>query len=373
MPQYNLFSVSLISAGLALFYSTSLRSLGTRQSSLPGFIGSFLRAPRFMAPRISKDQGFSYIAETDVDTVDSSTGVSPFVMLEDGVPLPMRAAHHPIKFDVQAVREQGQGRYIHRGRRVFFSPRDNAGGLVRQYLLLETLTLDRGKIDRLLALTKQRDTFGNIGAWLLSKLLVYADDMLTVGKIDSGDPAALMLQDVRINLDHYSLGRLQADRAAIRWTKQADRIWHQVTLELRDLTGQGLPANAWLTCRLGFTASNAVRLEQLALGHGGTTWLHGQLDWSDDHLQGGEISCINLAPLRQSLETACGGPELLRSWISSFTRAISSGDLPLGCRLDAETAETLVAAFSPESDVQSMVLRLARTEHGIAVSTGEAA
>lgn len=375
MSSHNLFSVSLISAGLALFYSTSLRDLPSRQRVLPAFIGSFIRAPRFLAPRLSRDQGYSYVAETDVDSIDSFSGASPFVVLEDGKPLkrPFGPSPPDGKIALKAVREKGEGRYIHSGRRIFFSPSDNGDPTARKYLLLETLTLDPGKLKALLALHEQRDAMGNDGAWLLAKLQVYAGDMLTIGGTDGSDPTSITLRDIRIDLERWGLARLQAGHGSIRWIMRAGATWQRVTLELRDLVGVGLPADAWLTCVLGFTGRNDIRLEQLVLGHGATTWLRGQLDWSDDRLEAGDIACIDITPLRRALDDACGGPEMQRSWITSFINAIRSGDLPLGGQLEAGAATALIRAFSPDGADKALALRLTRRETGIAVSVGEMA
>lgn len=379
MPQYNLFSVGLISAGLALFYTTSLSGLATRMRVLPGFIGSFVRAPRFVAPsKIGKDQGFCYIAEVDVDTVDVRGGVSPFVVLENNKPLPgfppnpRQPADKP---SLQNVREHGKGRHIHIGRHIFFSPKDNADPSGRTYLLLETLTLDTEKVQALLAVSKLRDAMENVGAWLLTKLQIYAGGMLRVGQIDMSVPTALTLQDVHLDLERYGLSRLQIRDATIRWTAAADTAWNHVTFALRGLLAAGLPEAAWLTGRIGYTDDYRIRLEQLAVGHGETTWLRGHLDWAENGLQGGEIACANLAPLRQGLSDACGGADMQRSWVTSFIDAIRSGDLPLGAALDADAAATLTAAFSPEGDARALTLRLTRAGDRISVSvpdSGEA-
>lgn len=374
MSSHNLFSVGLISAGLALFYSTSLRDLPTRKHLLPTFIGSFIRAPRFHAPRLKRDQGFCYIAQTDVAVLDSFSGTSPLVVVEDGKPLKRPFSPKPPsgKAAVQAVREQGMGRYIHIGQQVFFSPNDNDDPAGRKYLLLETLTQDAGKLKALLVLDQQREAMGNDGAWLLAKLQIYAGDMLTIGGIDGSDPTSVAAQDISIDLERWGLARLQAGQGTIRWSMQAEATWHRVTLELRGLAGAGLPADAWLTCGLAFNGQNDIRLEQLALGHGAVTWLQGRLDWSDDGLDAGEITCIDVTPLRQALDDACGGPELQRSWITSFIGAISSGDLPLGASLESKAAAALIGAFSPDGADKALTLRLTRGDTGIAVSAGAA-
>jgi hypothetical protein len=375
VPQYNLFSISLISAGLALFYATSLRGLETRLSSLPGFIGSFIRAPRFVPPvKMRRGQGFGYIADLDVDTIDMRGGVSPFVVLEDGKPLmgfpvsPARPADQP---SVQNVFNHGNGRYIHIGRQIVFSPSDNASQGERKYLLLETLTKDAEKLQRLLALNAQREAVGNIGAWLLAKLQIYAGDMLRTGQIDASLPTALTLQDVQIDLERYGLFQLQGRSATIRWTAAPDAAWNHVDIELRGLAAAGLSEDAWLVARIAYSADCRIRLEQLALGYGGKTWLRGHLDWAEDGLQGGEIACADLAPLRQGLSDACGGTDMQRRWIASFIDAIRSGDLPLGATLDADATETLTAAFSPEGDARALTLRLTRAGDRMSVSVSD--
>lgn len=380
MSSHNGFSVSLISAGLALFYSTSLRTLPTRRRLLPAFIGSFLRAPRFIAPRLSRDQGFGYIAEADVDTTDSPAGFSPFVLLENGRPLtqPFRNLPGANKIDVQAVREQGEGRYIHIGRRIFFSPSDNGDPAGRKYLLLETLTLDSAKVKTLLALAQQRadqsnPVLGNAGAWLLAKLQVYAGDMLAIGETDASDATAVMLKDLRVDLTGYGLARLQAERATLRWTMHAAARWHRVTMDLRGLTGDGVPAGAWLTCVLGFTLENEIRLEAMECGQDETTWLRSRLDWSEDGLAAGEIACADVTPLRLALTEACGTADRQRSWIASFIGAIRSGELPLVGQLDETTAARLIEALSPDGAVTALTLRLTREGASVAISAGDAA
>lgn len=376
MPQYNLFSIGLISAGLALFYTTSLSGLATRQRVLPLFIGNFLRAPRFVPPaKLGRDQGLSYIAEVDVDTIDGRLGTSPFMVLEDGKPLPPFPSN-PKKPADQAtlynVRTYGRGRHIHIGRQIFFSTLDNADPAKanRKYLLLETLTFDSKKLQALLALNERRAEFGNIGAWLLAKLQIYAGPMLAVGKIEASGPAALDLHDIRIDLSQYGLPPLQADSVEIRWTDTAGQAWNQVTFDLHGLAAAGLPVGAWMTGRLGFSADCRLRLESMELGQTAVPWLQCRLDWSeqDGLLRGGEIACTDITPLRRDLGDACGGAAMQKTWIAAFCDAMRNGELPLGGRLDDETAETLVKAFSPDGTQRGLMLRLTREIDGITIT-----
>lgn len=377
MPQYNLFSISLISAGLALFYTTSLSGLSTRMSSLPGFIGSFIRAPRFVPPvKMGRGQGFSYVAELDVDTIDIRGGVSPFVVLEDGKPLagfPVTPLRPEDKANLKNVCNHGKGRYVHVGRQIIFSPSDNADQGSRQYLLLETLTRDTEKLRALLAVNKQRDTADNIGAWLLAKLQIYAGDLLTIGQTDATAPAAITLNDVQVNLEQYGLFQVRSRDAAIRWTADPQAAWNHVTFELRGLEAAGLPGDSWITCRLAYSKDCRVRLEQLDLGQGAATWLRSSLNWSEDRLEAGEIACTDVTPLRLALTDACGGADMQRNWITSFIDAIRSGDLPLGGRLEAAAAAMLIGAFSPDGAARALTLRLTHDGSGIAISAGEAA
>lgn len=373
MPPYNSFSIGLISAGLALFYTTSLSSLATRQRVLPLFIGSFLRAPRFVPPvKFGRDQGFSYIAEADVDTIDARLGVSPFMVLEDGKPLPGFPVN-PKKPADQAtldnVRTHGKGRHLHIGRQIFFSTRDNADPAKadRKYLLLETLTFDSKKLQALLALNERHAEMGNIGAWLLAKLQIYAGPMLAMSRIEAPGPTALALHDIRIDLSQYGLPPLQADSAEIHWTQTPGQAWNQITFDMRGMAATGLPEGAGLTCRLGFSADCRIRLETMELGQAALAWLRCRLDWHDQNgLLGGEIACTDITPLRLNLGDACGGADMQKAWIISFCNAIRSGELSFGGRLDDETAEILVKAFSPDGTQRGLTLRL--THDGDAIS-----
>ncbi|MFN4275923.1 MAG: hypothetical protein ACK4FJ_06450 [Ferrovibrio sp.] len=347
--------------------------MATRQRVLPLFIGSFLRAPRFVSPvKSSRDQGFSYIVEVDVDTIDERLGVSPFMVLEDGKPLP-RFPVQPEKRADEAtlynVRTYGEGRHIHIGRHIFFSTLDNADPAKagRKYILLETLTFNTNMIQALLALNERRTEMGNIGAWLLAKLQIYAGPILTVGKIDVPGPTTLRLRDIRIDLSRYGLPPLQAESATIHWAQAPGQAWNHVAFDLHGLTGAGLPEAAWLTCRLGFSTDYRIRLDHLELGRAALSWLRCHLDWNDqDGLQGGEIACADIAPLRRDLGDACGGVDMQKAWITSFCKAIRSGELSFGARLDDETTETLINAFSPDGTQRGLTLRL--THDGDAIT-----
>lgn len=75
-----------------------------------------------------------------------------------------------------------------------------------------------------------------------------------------------------------------------------------------------------------------------------------------------------MTPLRQALTDACGGAAVQRDWITSFIGAIRSGDLPLGAIPDAETAATLITAFSPDGSISALTLRLSRMADVVTVS-----
>jgi hypothetical protein len=376
VPQYNLFSIGLISAGLALFYTTSLSSLATRQHVLPLFIGSFLRAPRFVpSAKFSRDQGLSYIAELDVDTIDARLGVSPFMVLEDGRPLP-RFPFNPEKPADNAtlynVRTYGKGRHIHIGRRIFFSALGEVDPTkaVRKYHLLETLTFDSKKLQALLALNERRAEMTNFGAWLLAKLQVYAGLMLTIDRIETPELTALGLHGIRVDLSQYGLPPLQAESITIRWTQTPGQTWNYIRFDLQGLAAAGLPDGAWMTCSLGFNADCRIRLESLELGQVAVPWLRCRLDWLEEEglLQAGEIACADITPLRRDLGDACGGTDMQKTWIAAFCDAVRTGELPLGGRLEDETAETLVKAFSPGGTQRGLTLRLTREGDGITIT-----
>jgi hypothetical protein len=148
------------------------------------------------------------------------------------------------------------------------------------------------------------------------------------------------------------------------------QVWSHVAFDLRGLAAAGLPQGTWMTCRLGFSADCHIRLETMELGHGVSSWLRCRLDWheQDGFLLGGEIACADITSLRRDLGGACGGADMQKTWITSFCDAMRSGELPLGGRLDDETADTLIKAFSPDGTQRELVLRLTREGDAIAIT-----
>lgn len=382
MAKYNLFSVGLITTALSLFYATSLIGRGNRISGLPKLIGTFIRAPRTtVITSIAHDQGHAYVAEINLDTTDRQTGVSPFMVLENGVPLkpfPHVAVTQADTVGVGNIRTHGGGRHLHHAPFIIFSPSDNADLRQvppRKYELLETLTSDPTKIEALNNLNTLRDSLPNPGFWMMAKLQVYAGAILQVERIEATGHMDVNLYKPRVDLEIYGLPVVKADRVAINWTADASQPWNRIEAEIHNVAAEGLPANSRMRLVLGYTAKYRLRLEALELTAGDKTWLHIALDWQDDRLQTGKIHCADVAPLRSALADACGGIDMQQQWITSFIAAIRKGDLSFGAPMDAATGDALVAAFSPDGTTGALTLRLTRDGDTVvmAITAGEAA
>jgi hypothetical protein len=100
-----------------------------------GFLGAFLRPRwRLSLGRIEPETGFCYTARVWPWIMSDLNGASGLELYEDGVKLPHGHAPH------DAIRELGQGRYSHWGRRVYFAASDNSDPRSngRRYRLMES-------------------------------------------------------------------------------------------------------------------------------------------------------------------------------------------------------------------------------------------
>ena len=99
------------------------------------FLGAFLR-PRWRVSlsRIEPETGFCYTARVWPWIMSDLNGASGLELYEDGVKLPIGHAPH------DAIRELGQGRYSHWGRRIYFAASDNSDPRSngRRYRLVES-------------------------------------------------------------------------------------------------------------------------------------------------------------------------------------------------------------------------------------------
>ena len=99
------------------------------------FFGAFLRPRwRLSLSRIEPETGFCYTARVWPWIMSDLSGASGLELYEDGVKLPIGHAPH------DAIRELGQGRYSHWGRRVYFAASDNSDPRRngRRYRLVES-------------------------------------------------------------------------------------------------------------------------------------------------------------------------------------------------------------------------------------------
>jgi hypothetical protein len=96
--------------------------------------GAFLRPRwRIRVRRIEPESGFCYVAPVPVWITSDYHGASGLELYEDDILLAQGHAPH------DAIRQLGQGRYSHWGRRIYFSASDNSDPRAngRRYRLVE--------------------------------------------------------------------------------------------------------------------------------------------------------------------------------------------------------------------------------------------
>jgi hypothetical protein len=127
----NVFLVTLYMLG-ALVVLLARRRIGS--VGLARWLASFLRPSIKMQLRdVEHESGYCFTAKCSRLASSDAEGVSPFVLLEDGRPLPIGHCGH------SEIRSLGAGRYSHWKDRIYFSTSDNSDPAVngRQYVAVE--------------------------------------------------------------------------------------------------------------------------------------------------------------------------------------------------------------------------------------------
>ncbi len=351
MTDRNIFSILLCSSALTVFFLTTIRRQSKFGGGLPLLLQSFIRAPRIGRVESATRFGtYGYATQLKTRFLNATVGRSVFLLLEDDVLLP-----HPRALSGQEVAKTGGGRYLHVENTIFFSPSDNvmADRPIRDYKLIETLTEDMKKVSALRGLNKQRTGTGNFGLWLLAKLQVYLGAALQIGTAVPEASGGFHLSEVGIDCRPLGFGEILAKHIAVQWSGP-ENDWYRIEIQADAVTAPWLAGPAHIEMTVGCTADCHLRLERAILRGGDQVWADMSLSWSAAGLTSAALHLSDLASIRAGMSEACGTAAEYQTWLTGFVAALRDGDIPLGCRIDADAAAILIATLAPAATVAGL-------------------
>jgi len=346
------FSVAFCSAWLAVYYRSVLAGSRRNAGALGMLARTFARAPRWIPVRAAAHHGgHCYVIALDEDFLCDRRGRSVLRLYENGVALPA-----PHTLDVDEIVARGAGRTLHVGRRMYFSPSDNAplDRNPRTYAILETLTDDPARIQAMLELNAQLPLRSNRAAWAYDKALLLLQGRLEAsGSVQSG-ASGITVYAPALDLRDLGLGQAGAARATIDIEPAEGGLRLAAHLEEARLDALDSSADIRLSASTG--ADGSLRAASFdARFDGGEV----SLQWNDDLLTRGRAKLGGLARARAALTEACGGDEACERWLHGFLAALRGG-LLTGVELDAACEAAVLEALLPGSARAEMELRLER-------------
>lgn len=359
-----LFPLLFISGWLMAFYARVLQGQRPDRGALPLLLKSWWLGPRVVPFSGMQRAGVhSYAFALEEDFCCDEKGRSTLMLLEDGKPLP-----YPHTTAVKSISSQGLGRWVHIGRKIFFSPGDNAdlAKTPRQYLLVDGLGSNPEIFDALSKLAKLRPSFANPAAYALAKLQLCLGKRLKLGGMREIDARHLAVDELSLALAGVFLPDLSLTRVALAVEAEAatSRLhatlegvrWGALRLDSLDLALEIDPDYRPRLTALTATAQGEIVME-LA-----TTWQDGE--WQDATLK-----LARLTAPRRELATACGGPDACVRWLDGFLADLATGALAMGLALSDESVADLRAAWAPDGDADTLTLDLARSGTSLRLAT----
>lgn len=208
-----LFPLLFVSGWLLAFYQRTLKDNRRDKGAFPLLLKSWWLGPRAIPLGGAQRSGpHAYTVTLDEDFCSDEMGRTTLLLLEDGKPLPL-----PHATSIKKIAREGQGRWVLVGRKLIFSPSDNAdlAQTPHQYHLIDGLGTNPALFGPLSKLAQLRATFRNPAAYALAKLQLTLGKRLAVGKAREVDERNLLVEDLRLDLAAAFLPDLSAGRLAL--------------------------------------------------------------------------------------------------------------------------------------------------------------
>lgn len=360
MANRPLFPLFFVSGLLLAYYQRALKAHRADRGALGLLLKSWWQGPRALpVAGLQRAGGHSYSLSLDEDFCSDEMGHTTLMLLEDGRPLPLAHSN-----SVKKIASQGLGRWVHVGRKIFFSPSDNAdlGQTAHQYHLIDGLGSRPEIFGALSKLAQLKSSFRNPAAYALAKLQLVLGSRLTLASSREPDDRRLDVRDIRLDLAAAGLPTLVVESLAIQLAEMPGAWRIEATLG-------GITFGDWaldsLVLDLDITPACQISLVGLEARHQDQTLLSWQGGRPDEGGAAGRLLVHALAPLREALAQTCGGPDGARRWLVGFLADLDENRLELGLRAEGNALATLMGALLGEACPGWLELVFRQTEHGM--------
>jgi len=337
MADRPLFPPLFVSGLLLAYYQRALKPRRKDKGSLPLLLKSFWLGPRAIPiTHLQRASTSSYTLLLDEDFPTDETGRTTLLLLEDGRPLPL-----PHTTSIKEIASQGQGRWVHIGRKIFFAPSDNAdlAKTPHQYHLIDGLGGNPDIFGALSKLAQIKSTFRNPAAYALAKLQLILGKGLSLGRNVETDPRRLTLENLNLDLAAAALPDLAVERIDLELEPEGETRCFRAKLAGLDWGEFHLDE---LDLELAIDADYRPGLRAFSARRGGATLATLSTAWSGPAWQSARLTLNALEGLRAELADACGGKEAAGSWLESFLDDLAANAPALGLTFgEAEKARLL--------------------------------
>ncbi len=347
-----LFPLFLVSGALLGFYDRVLKPRRNDRGALALLLKSWWTGPRALPlSGLQRASPLSYSLTLEEDFCSDEMGRTTLLLLEDGRPLPL-----PHCTSVKKIASQGQGRWVHVGRKLFFAPSDNADLAQKphQYHLIDGLGGNPELFGALSKLAQLKATFPNPAAYALAKLQLMLGKALALGSQKIPDSRRLELTEVRLGLAAAGLPELTAARVAVT-LEQAGGTW-RVRADLADATWGPLALDQ-LGLALTLAQPFQPRLTGLEAFAGGRRLLSWRSESRDGCWTGARLELACLDALVRELAACCGGGDAARTWLGGLLADLDT--LGLAVSLDPADRQGLLDALAGPAAPPTLTMNFA--------------
>lgn len=355
-----LFPLLLVSGALLAFYDRVLKPRRNDRGALALLLKSWWTGPRALPlTGLQRASALSYSLTLEEDFCSDEMGRTTLLLLEDGRPLPL-----PHCTSVKKIASQGQGRWVHVGRKIFFAPSDNAdlGQKPHQYHLIDGLGGNPDLFGALSKLVQLKATFPNPAAYALAKLQLMLGPRLAVGAQKALDARRLELANLRLDLSAAGLPDLTATRMTVE-LQQDGETWH-IRAELTGVVLGALTLDS-LGLAVALDHPYQPRLVGLDAVGDGRQWVAWRSDSRDCEWRGARLELACLDSLHRGLAACCGGSDGARAWLAGFLAGLEA--LDLGVNLDPADRQGLLDVLAGAADESPLTMSFAPEDARIRV------
>ncbi len=322
--------------------------------AFPKLLKAFNEGPSYWPiDEIQHHAGHCYVAVISDEFVSDLQGRSILMVLENGNSLPLANTRN-----LDEIINKGNGRYLHVGDKLFFSPSDNASTevvLSRKYGVLETLVNDQKRIESLMAVNNNESLNNNPALRIVEKLMIYFQDNIQFGGVADLGANNYSFRHVKLDLSQWYLAQWEINKLDIHHSHVLGETL--ATLKIQDLHIEGVDENFQLDIKIKIDDAYQLIPVSAKVNMNKVSILNVNFSWKSKALKSLVVQSGDVPLMLKQLIASVGGSEKdLQSWVEDFSNDVFNNTFNFDWRMSEKSRVSLMRILNPDAKITAVEL-----------------